>query len=192
MSWKRLLLWLVLAFPAALMIQRFVSGEALPMDLYHPTGELSVRLMILALLPGPLTDAFGPNRFLRGWIAIRRNLGVAAFLYASLHLVFYVLDMQLVSAMLGELAYPGIWTGWLAFILMLLPAGVSFDRAMRSLGKRWKQIQRFVYPAFFMALVHWLLLDWAWLPAAVHLAPLMIAWSLRFVTRGPKPQRSVA
>jgi len=182
-GWRRALLWLVLAIPAALMIQRFASGEALAMDLYHPSGEMSVRLMILALLPGPLTDALGPNRFLRGWLAIRRNLGVAAFLYALLHLVFYVLDMQLLSAMVSELAIPGIWTGWLAFALLLVPAAISCNAAMRRLGRRWKQIQRLVYPAFVLALVHWLLLDWAWGPALVHLAPLLVAWTLRMVMR---------
>lgn len=182
-GWRRALLWLVLAIPAALMIQRFASGEALAMDLYHPSGEMSVRLTILALLPGPLTDALGPNRFLRGWLAIRRNLGVAAFLYALLHLVFYVLDMQLVSAMVDELAIPGIWTGWLAFALLLVPAAISFNAAMRRLGRRWKQIQRLVYPAFVLALIHWLLLDWAWGPALVHLAPLLVAWTLRMAMR---------
>jgi sulfoxide reductase heme-binding subunit YedZ len=182
-GWRRALLWLVLAIPAALMLQRIASGEALAMDLYHPSGEMSVRLMILALLPGPLTDALGPNRFLRGWLAIRRNLGVAAFLYALLHLVFYVLDMQLLSAMVSELAIPGIWTGWLAFALLLVPAAISFDTAMRRLGRRWKQLQRLVYPAFLLALIHWLLLDWAWGPALVHLAPLLMAWTLRMAMR---------
>ncbi len=59
-GWRRALLWLVLAIPAALMIQRFASGEALAMDLYHPSGEMSVRLMILALLRGPLSGAVCP------------------------------------------------------------------------------------------------------------------------------------
>ena len=116
------------------------------MDLYHPSGEMSVRLMVLALLPGPLADVFGPNRFLRAWLAIRRNLGVAAFLYALLHLVFYVLDMRLISAMVEEMAIPAIWTGWLAFAALLVPAAISTDRAMRSLGSRWKRLQRLVYP----------------------------------------------
>ena len=192
-GWRRALLWLVLAIPAALMLQRIASGEALAMDLYHPSGEMSVRLMILALLPGPLTDALGPNRFLRGWLAIRRNLGVAAFLYALLHLVFYVLDMQLLSAMVSELAIPGIWTGWLAFALLLVPAAISFDTAMRRLGRRWKQLQRLVYPAFLLALIHWLLLDWAWGPALVHLAPLLVAWTLRmFMRRRTIVTRSIA
>ena len=190
---RRILLWLVLALPAALMVGRFVSGEALAMDLYHPSGEMSVRLMVLALLPGPLADAFGPNRFLRVWLAIRRNLGVAAFGYAALHLAIYALDMQQLSAMLAELPIPGIWTGWLALLTMAIPAAISFDAAMRRLGRRWKTLQRLVYPAALLSLVHWLLLDWARGPALVHLAPLVIAWLLRFtMRRGRFVSRSIA
>ena len=190
---RRLLLWLVLALPAALMVGRFVSGEALAMDLYHPSGEMSVRLMVLALLPGPLADAFGPNRFLRAWLAIRRNLGVAAFGYAVLHLAIYAFDMQQLSAMLAELPIPGIWTGWLALLAMAIPAAISFDAAMRRLGRRWKTLQRLVYPAALLSLVHWLLLDWAWGPALIHLAPLVIAWLLRFIMRrGRFVSRSIA
>lgn len=190
---RRILLWLVLALPAALMVGRFFSGQALAMDLYHPSGEMSVRLMVLALLPGPLADAFGPNRFLRAWLAIRRNLGVAAFGYATLHLAIYALDMQQLSAMLAELPIPGIWTGWLALLTMAIPAAISFDAAMRRLGRRWKTLQRLVYPAALLSLVHWLLLDWAWGPALIHLAPLVIAWLLRFtMRRGRFVSRSIA
>ncbi|MFW2348966.1 ferric reductase-like transmembrane domain-containing protein [Qipengyuania sp.] len=192
-GWRRAVLWFVLAIPAGTMIQRFSAGEALAMDLYHPSGEMAVRLMILALLPGPLSDAFGPNRLLRGWLAIRRNLGVAAFCYALLHLVFYVIDMRLLSAMIDEFAIPGIWTGWLAFALMLIPAAISFDAAMRRLRRRWKLLQRLVYPAFLLALAHWLLLDWSWGPALVHLVPLLGAWTLRWVlSRNLSPSRSAA
>lgn len=192
-GWRRALFWLALAIPAGVMIQRYLAGDALAMDLYHPSGEMAVRLMILALLPGPLADAFGPNRLLRGWLAIRRNLGVAAFCYALLHLLLYILDMQLLSAMVDELTIPGIWTGWLAFALMLAPAAISFDAAMRRLKQRWKQVQRLVYPAFLLGLVHWLLLDWSLGPALVHLAPLLIAWALRLAARRrPTPPRSPA
>jgi sulfoxide reductase heme-binding subunit YedZ len=173
------ILWLLLATPAALMLRGLIGGEALPMDLLHPSGEMSIRLMVLAMLPGPLIDAFGPNRFLRGWLSIRRNLGVAAFSYALLHLAIYVIDMRSFAAMLDELGLPGIWTGWLSLFLMIPPAAISFDRAMRRLGRNWKRLQRIVYLAFALALIHWWLLDRAWGPAAVHLAPLVVAWLLR-------------
>lgn len=192
MSRWRALLWLVLAAPTALMIWRLVTGEALAMDLYHASGEMSVRLMILALLPGPLAEFFGPGRFLRAWLAVRRNLGVAAFAYAALHLVLYAIDMQALAAMIGELALPGIWTGWLAIIALLVPASISFDAAVRRLGRRWRLVQRLVYAAFGLSLVHWLLLDWAVLPALVHLAPLLLAWVLRLLARrGVRFRRSM-
>jgi sulfoxide reductase heme-binding subunit YedZ len=183
MTWQRGILWLLLALPAALMLRQLANGEALAMDLYHPSGEMAVRLMVLALLPGPLSEFFGPNRFLRGWLAIRRNLGVAAFAYGLLHLVFYVIDMQIVSAMVDELELPSIWTGWLSLMAMAVPAAISFDVAMRRLRRRWQQLQWLVYPAFILALVHWLLLGWSWGPALIHLAPVALAWSLRALAR---------
>lgn len=183
MSWRRGLLWLLLALPAALMLYQLGVDGAAPMTLYHPTGELSIRLMVLALLPGPLAEFFGAGRFLRGWIAIRRNLGVAAFGYGLLHMVIYVLDMQMLAAMIDELELPSIWVGWLSFFALLVPAAISFDMAMRRLKRRWKQAQMLVYASFLLALVHWLLLGWSWGPALVHLAPLLLAWTLRLLAR---------
>ena len=54
---------------------------------------------------------------------------------------------------------------------------------MRALGRKWKSLQQLVYPALFLSLAHWLLLDWKWQPAAVHLTPLILAWSLRCAAR---------
>jgi sulfoxide reductase heme-binding subunit YedZ len=179
----RIALWLLLALPAACLLRELYDDAVLAMDLLRPSGEMAVRLMVLALLPGPLAEVFGPNRLLRTWLAIRRNLGVAACGYALLHLVIYFIDMGRLAAVLDELALPGIWTGWLALLLMALPAAISTDRAMRALGRRWQRIQRCVYPALLLTFVHWLLLDHEWSAAAVHAAPLMIAWSLRALHR---------
>ena len=175
----RAVLWVLLAIPAGLMLAGLAKGNTLAMDLLHPSGEMAVRLMVLAMLPGPLSELFGVNRLLRGWLAIRRNLGIAAFAYALLHLALYIIDMGDPSAMLDELDLPAIWTGWLALALMIPPAAISFDAALRALGRRWKSVQRLVYPALILTLAHWLLLDWKWQPAAVHLVPLLIVWCLR-------------
>ena len=183
------LLWAILAMPAVLMITGLARGTSLAMDLLHPSGELSIRLMILAMLPGPLAEVFGTNRFLRAWLAIRRNLGVAAFTYALLHLVFYLVDMGTFAAIVEEVELSSIWTGWLALALMVPPAAISFDRAMRHLGKRWQQVQYLVYAAFAVVLAHWLLLDWDWQPAAIHLAPLGLVWLLRAAHRARRAQQ---
>ena len=173
------LLWAVLAIPAAMMLHGWTLRGALPMDLLHPSGEWSLRLMVLAMLPGPLADAFGRGRFLRGWLAARRNLGVAAFLYGVLHLIFYGIDMGTLAAILDEALLPAIWTGWVSFFLMLALAATSFDAAMRALGRRWKMLQRAVYAALLLALAHWYLLDGAWPPVLIHGAPVAAAWALR-------------
>lgn len=177
---------IALAIPGGLMLADWLSGRALAMDLLHPTGEISVRLMILAMLAGPLVEIFGTAHplgpLLRGWLTIRRNLGVAAFGYAALHLVFYAADMT-VSAMIDELPIPAIWTGWLALALLAVPAVISFDAAVTALRRRWRQLQVLVYPAFMIALAHWLLLDWHWQGAALHLAPLALVWTLRLARR---------
>lgn len=171
-------IWLLLALPATWMLWRWTQGE-LALNLEHPSGETAVRLLILALLPGPLAEALGQNAVFRIWLALRRNIGVAAFLYALLHLAFYVLDVQTLPALVDELSLPGIWTGWLALALMVPPAAISFDVALRTLGRRWQQVQYLVYAVLALAFAHWLLLDWSWRPAVLHLTPLVLAWSGR-------------
>lgn len=187
----RPLFWFALALPALLMLADMARGAVLPMDLLHPSGEMAIRLLIAAMLPGPLAGAFGPTAFLRGWLAIRRNLGVAAFAYGLLHLAFYAADMGNLPAILDELGLPAIWTGWAALIAMIPPATISFDAAMRALGRhRWKMIQRLVWPALALTLAHWLLLDWQWLPALLHIAPLLAAWTLLFIRRPARRSRN--
>ena len=180
---KRLILWIALAVPAAAMLYDLSSGRVLAMDLLHPSGEMAVRLMILAMLPGPLSAFFGLNRLFRAWLAIRRNLGVAAFAYAMLHLAFYCADMRILSAILDELTLPAIWTGWLALGLLAIPAAISFDRAVRLLRRRWKHIQTLVYAALGLSLIRWLLLDWSVGPVLLHVTPLFAAWLLRGLSR---------
>jgi sulfoxide reductase heme-binding subunit YedZ len=180
--------WLALAVPGALMLRDWQNGAVLAMDLVEPSGLMAVRLMVLALLPGPLAAAFGVKKWLRGWIGLRRNLGVASFAYAVLHLAFYALDLGALAAMVEEIGLPGIWTGWLALLLLAGPAATSSQRAMFALARRWKPVQRLAYGAVLLSFAHWLLLEWNWPTAAIHLLPLIIAWTLRFARRRPKLQ----
>ena len=176
-------LWVLFALPAALMLNGWLAADTLTLDLIAPSGDMAVRLIILALLPGPLTEIFGPNRWLRGWLAIRRNLGVAAFCYGLLHLALYTVDLGALAAMIDEIGLPGIWTGWLALALLVPAAATSSDRAMRRLGRRWKSIQIVVYPALVLTIVHWLLLEPSASKALLHAAPLLMAWSARAAQR---------
>lgn len=182
--------WLLLALPGLLMLTGVLRGEAIAKDLLHPTGEFSVRLMLAAMMAGPLAGIFGSNRFFNGWLRLRRNLGVAAFGYAFLHLVFYLIDVGAIPGIVEELAQPSIWTGWLALFVMLAPAVISNNAAMRVLGwVKWKSIQRLTYLAMALSLIHWLLLEWKWQPALAHLIPLVTAWLVLALIRFRKPQQ---
>jgi sulfoxide reductase heme-binding subunit YedZ len=174
---RRPLLWALLAAPGLWWISR---PDVLAMDLLEPSGDMAVRLMVLAMMAGPCAQAFGG---LRWWLRYRRDLGLGAFFYGLLHLGAYGVDSGSAKAMLAEIGLPGIWTGWLGLALMLPPALTSADRAMRALGRAWKAWQRFVYPAVLVVFAHWLLLEPSWAKAVTHGAPLALAWAMRGFVR---------
>lgn len=179
--------WFLLALPALAMAIGFARGSADAMDLLHPSGETSARLMIVAIALAPLRSLIGPRRWIDWLIARRRWLGVAAFLYAVLHLALYLIDMGNLDDILAEIGALGIWTGWLALALMLAPALTSNDGAMRAMRAGWKRAQRLVYPVALLTLIHWIFIHNNLIPALVHFVPLV----LLIAARAFKPVRGV-
>jgi sulfoxide reductase heme-binding subunit YedZ len=177
---NRPLFWLLLAIPALLALTGWWQGRIDSMDMLHPTGEWSARLMILAMMIGPLVSLFGPRPWLSWLVARRRYLGVGAFLYAVMHLVFYIIEMGNLDDMLAEFLAPGIWTGWAALAIMIPLAATSNDTAMRAMKAGWKKLQRLVYPAAILTLLHWMWVHNSYTGALVHFAPLALLWIARF------------
>lgn len=134
------LFWAVLALPAAHLLYRFVSEDLLPDELVGPTGEWAARLIIAALMLTPLAKLLPSSGAIRWLLARRRAFGVAAFCYAMLHLAFYIGEMETLANILAELELPGIWTGWLALLLMIPLAATSNDAAVRALKRGWKRL----------------------------------------------------
>ncbi len=186
---SKLLLWVVLAIPAAAMLRAFLMGTTDAADLLHPSGEFSARLMIVAMMIAPLIAVVGAHGWLRWLLARRRALGVAAFGYAVLHLVLYVVDMGVLDDMLAEVGAPGIWTGWVAFALMIPLALTSNDASMRALQSGWKRLQRLAYPAALLTLAHWVFVHNNAVAALVHFAPLILLLVFRFVRSTRQPQQ---
>lgn len=174
-------LWGILSIPAAFMASELVRGTSDAIDLVHPSGEFSARLMIVAMMLGPLRDVLGPRPWIVWLVQRRRALGVAGFGYALLHTVFYAIDMATLADMLAELDAVGIWTGWLALALMLPLALTSNEAAVRALGALWKRLQRIVYPAAILVLVHWAFVHNNAVTALIHFAPLALLHVLRLV-----------
>lgn len=173
------LLWGLLALPAAGMFwSLFTSADPRILHaLVHPTGEFAARFLIIAMIATPLTLLLPGWRGPRWLVRNRRYFGVAAFGYAALHTVFYVIDRGTLDRILAQIDRFDIWTGWLAFAIFLPLAATSCNFAIRRMGpKAWKALQRWTYPAAVLTLLHWAALhDWGHPAAAlVHFAPLVL------------------
>lgn len=184
---KKPVFWLLLSIPAVVMLRGYWSGEVIAMDMLHPTGEWSARLMIIAMMLSPLVSLLGPKPWLNWLVQRRRSLGVAAFAYAVLHLVFYLIDMGNMDDILAEFWALGIWTGWAAMLLFVPLALTSNDASMRALKAGWKTLQRLVYPTAVLVLVHWIFIHNNLGPALVHFVPLAALVAARYF-RHPKTQ----
>ena len=121
--------------------------------LTHVTGEWALRILVLTLLVSPLRKWTGWSILLK----LRRMLGLYAFFYACLHLlVFLQFYIGWQPAAMGEelLERPYIAAGFAALVLMLPLAVTSTRKMQRRLGRNWRRLHRFVYPAAVLACVH--------------------------------------
>lgn len=194
--------WLLLCLPAIPMIGALGSGdEQVFHRLLHPTGEFAARFMIIAMMISPLILLLPGWRGPRWLLKRRRYLGVAAFGYALIHTIFYLIDEGTVAFSGSELARTAIWSGWIAFLIFVPLAVTSTDGWVRRLGPGWKTLQRSVYVAAVMTLLHWASLhNWGGVgPAVVHFGPLALLeayrlwWNLRrrHGLRSPTNQEAV-
>jgi len=119
--------WWIALTPLVLVIWNAVSGASGPdpaKALVDGTGIWAVRFLLASLAMTPLRLLTG----LSGWVRYRRPLGLMAALYASVHLLAYV--VFLLEGELGRLATelvkrPYIVVGfaaWLALMPSPLPA----------------------------------------------------------------------
>lgn len=163
--------WALLALPSIGMIQSALSGANLE-PLLHPSGEFAARFMIIAMIITPLRMLFPKSSIVLWLMRRRRYLGVAAFGYAALHTLYYVIDLGSLSAVVADVTKFGIWTGWVAFLIFVPLAMTSNNASVRRLGRSWKNLQRFVYPAAIATLLHWIFINNDLAPALVHFVPL--------------------
>lgn len=181
--------WLLLSLPAIPMLSGFAAGELKQM--LHPTGEFAARFMIISMMLTPLMMLFPKSGAIRWLIKRRRAIGVAAFAYAALHGLAYVLHEGTLAKVLAELDEAKILTGLAAFLIFLPLAITSNDFSLRAMGVNWKAMQRLVYLAAVAVLAHWLLSSKDMGAALIHFAPLALLevyrigrnfkwWSFRF------------
>lgn len=189
-------LWVLLALPAFGMTNALATSDTprIYHHLLHPSGEFSARFLIIAMMATPLALLF------KGWSGPRwlkknrRYFGVAAFAYATLHTVFYVIDIGSAERILAQLPRFYIWTGWVVFAIFIPLAATSMNFFVRKMGPAWKTLQRWTYAAAAFTLLHWLLLHNGDKTAAalVHFVPLLALEAYRiwyWYLRPSRPKR---
>ncbi len=161
------------------MLASFVSDRSNVDQLLHSSGEFAARFMIIAMVLSPLKLLLPKARWVQWLMRRRRYFGVAAFGYAVLHTVFYLIDMGTLQFVLDEFWALGIWTGWVALIIFVPLALTSNNASQRWLLSRWKTLQRLVYLAAVLTLVHWIFVHNNLGPALIHFVPLAVLEAYR-------------
>lgn len=152
-------LWTLLALPFAWLLWGAISDTLGPNPaeaLIRGLGDWTLRCLVLTLAISPLRQWTGWHQLLRH----RRAIGVATFLYGTLHWLAYAwLDQGLeIDALLKDVAKrPFILVGTLAWLLLLPLAATSFNRAIKALGaKRWQALHKAIYAIAMLAILHFL------------------------------------
>lgn len=160
------LLWLLLAVPLAQLVY-LGSTDGLGANpaeaLIRGLGDWTLRGLCLTLAITPLRQWTGWS----GLVRFRRNIGVAVFLYGTLHwLAYAVLDQGLdLHALLKDIAKrPFILVGTAAWLALLPLAATSFNAAIRRMGaKAWRDLHKLIYVIGPVALLHFY-----WMKAGKH------------------------
>jgi methionine sulfoxide reductase heme-binding subunit len=146
--------------PALWLAWRAWSGDlsaARPInDAIHSAGNYAVWLVVISLAVTPARRLFMAPKL----INLRRTLGVAAFCYAILHLVLYVVEQKYdLGKVVSEIALRFYLTiGFVALLGLIALAVTSTDGMVRRLGgERWNRLHKLVYPIAILGIIHFLM-----------------------------------
>lgn len=174
---------LLLALPAILLILGYVFVHHRTGELLAGSGEWAARLLILTLAVTPLRLLLRQFGFSPSWpmwlMQRRRDLGLAAFLYACFHLGVYAARQSSIHVMLYDLPYREYLAGWIALATMLALALTSNDWSVHRLGRWWKPLQRLTYASAIAVYLHWLWIRLDHIPALLHFLPLVVLEAYR-------------
>ena len=144
-----------LCLPALYLAWRWWTDDLGPRPVTlatHVSGDWTVVFLLLSL-------ALTPARAVFDWMPlmqIRRRIGVAAALYAVLHLLIYAADQKwnLIVVTLEIVKRFYLTIGFVALLMMVALAVTSTDGWQRRLRLNWKRLHRLAYPAAVLAILH--------------------------------------
>jgi sulfoxide reductase heme-binding subunit YedZ len=189
-SGLRILIHLAALAPLALLAWDYAQGNLSADPIREITariGNPALILLVAALAITPIHIITG----IRQVRALRRTLGLYAFLYASLHLLTFVgLDYGFNFALIRA-DIPGksfVFVGLSTFAILLLLAVTSTRGWQRRLGRNWQRLHRAVYLAGGLAVTHFL-----WAVRGDPLEPIIYAGvvTLLLIVRLPVVRKAV-
>lgn len=149
------------------------------------TGQISIILLVLTLIPGIL-DRIGLLRSFESLLTLfRRQFGVLAFYFAALH-IMYISWIRTIAR--GDNPFSNIFkyqqTGTAAIAIFLLLWVTSNDLSMKLMGKWWKYLQRLSYLSVIALIFHVFAAgSELWLVLSGILAVEAISWITVFLRR---------
>lgn len=152
--------WFALIVPALWPVLRYLRGDprvlADPVEYFlNYTGFVAICCLCAVLSLTPLRVIF-QSAWTRALNRHRRLIGDATWVWATVHLAFYLLYTGSWSVILDNLGKAFILAGLAGWLILTVLAITSWRRIVRALGgKRWKRLHRFVYLAAILLLFHY-------------------------------------
>ena len=181
LSFFKLAVFLALFVPGAWTAANFALGMLGPRPLteaIHQVGLWTIRFFFISL-------AITPARQIVQWpqlLLVRRMVGVAAFTYAFVHLILYMIDENLLLLHIASEIVLRVYLtiGFTALIGLSTLAATSTDGMVRRLGsRRWRKLHSLAYGIAVLAIIHMFMQSKADVQEATWMAGLF-AWLMGY------------
>ncbi len=171
---SKVFIWVVLVlpglWPALPLLRQDPTVAADPAKyLLHHMGFVACVVLAVVLTFTPLRVLFPKAKLALALNRHRRLVGVAAFVYALLHVSFYVIMEGGFGTLVKDVTKPFILCGLTAFTILLALAVTSPHRVLRWMGAiNWRRLHRLAYIAAGLAAYHQ--------AAARKIFPMQVLW----------------
>ena len=152
--------WFVLTIPFLWIVYDRLANQAPGGKLFYWTGVFGVWLILASLAVTPLQRIFRGADWTRWLMKRRRYMGVAAFGYSLLHTVYWLQLQKSIGTSIRKFsgAANSLRLDW-PFSSFVAMAATSNDLSVRGMGPNWKRLQRWVYLAAPLTLLHWFMAE---------------------------------
>lgn len=176
---KKNLSWILLNFPALLMVIALCISPSLWEPLTPWTGYIALGLLVSVLVLNPLQSLVPTSLFIKQINKYRRHIGVAVVSYSLVHVLCFYIKRDGLLDFLHYFLHPAIIPGLLALIIFIPLAITSTNSFVKKMGfMKWKKLHKFVYLAEWLLVLH-LFFVGSFLYAALIFTPLMVLQYLR-------------